>query len=234
MTSLYEYSLKLMYKMEQDSGMESDLMVDFEILNKYIFSRIDPSIRIKLQKRGISVIQNIYTGFDTEYKNKDVKYNELITVQMAINTKSLLKIPKYSEYELSTLNTLTGEVYKINKDLEQDFKYSIVEKSLNRSINEIRYLKFKENDASVFILKEGLKHFNYPFIEKDDAFIFSFNRSPIQPLIYYNNEDKGYSFNNMLNQSNIIGEPYLKEDFDRISDLLKKISKEVHFNYDFY
>src|SRR6185312_6345203 len=230
MISLYEYSLKIMYKMETGSEMETDLMVDFEVLIKNIFSRIDPSIRIKLQKRGISVIQNVYTGFDTEYKNKDVKYNELISVQLAVNTKNLLKIPKYSEYELSTLDTLTGEVYKINKD-SKDFNFRMVEKSINKSIKEIRYLKYKENDASIFILVEGLKFLNYPFIEKDDVFVFSFPRSPIQPFIYYN-EGKGYNFKDMLNQSNLIGEPYLKEDYEKITDLLKKISKEIHIGFD--
>jgi hypothetical protein len=230
MTSLYEYSLKIMYKMESGSEMESDLMVNFEELTKNIFSRIDPSIRIKLQKRGISVIQNIYTGFDTEYKCIKPGYNDLISVQLAVNTKNLLKIPKYSEYELSTLDTLTGEVYKLNKDSE-DFNFRMVENSLNKSIKEIRYLKYKENDASIFILIKGLKFLNYPFIEKEDVFVFSFPRSPIQPFIYYN-EGKGYSFKDMLNQSNLIGESYLKEDYEKITDLLKKISKEIHIGFE--
>lgn len=230
MASLYEFSLKIMYKLERDSEMESDLMVDFEVLIKNLFTRIDPSIRIKLQKRGLSVIQNIYTGFDTEYKNKDVMFNELISVQLAVNTKTLLKVPKYSDYELSTLDTLTGEVYKINKDTER-FNFNMIEKSLNRMIKEIRYLKYKENDASIFVLIKGLKFLNYPYFEKDDAFVFSFPRSPVQPFIYYN-EGKGYSFKDMINQSNLIGEPYLKGDYEKLTELLNKISKEIHFDFD--
>lgn len=229
MASLYEYSLKIMYKLECDSEMESDLMVDFEVLIKNIFTRIDPSIRIKLQKRGLSVIQNIYTGFDTEYKNKDVTFNELISVQLAVNTKTLLKVPKYSDYVLSTLDTLTGEVYKINKDSEC-FNFNMIEKSLNRIIKEIRYLKYKENDASILVLIKGLKFLNYPYFEKDDVFIFSFPRSPVQPFIYYN-EGKGYSFKDMINQSNLIGEPYLKGDYEKLTELLNKISKEIHFDF---
>jgi hypothetical protein len=70
---------------------------------------------------------------------------------------------------------------------------------------------------------------NLPYIEKEDIFVFSFPRTPIQPLIYFNdnnkNEDEnGYRFIDMLNQSNLIGEPYLKEDFDKLTDLLKEIS----------
>lgn len=231
MTSLYEYTLKIMYKIKNGSEMESDVMVDFEVLVKNIFSRIDPSIRIKLQKRGISILQNIYTGFDTEYVNKgDPKLNELLSVSLAVNTKSLLRIPKYSEYELSTIDTLTGEVFKLDKNTE-DFNFNMVENSLNRSIKEIRFLKYRENDASILILIKGLQYYNIPFIEKEDSFVFTFPRSPVQPFIYYN-EGKGYSFLNMVNQSNLIGEPYLKEDYEKITSLLKKISKEIHFIFD--
>jgi hypothetical protein len=208
--------------------LDSDLMANLQVLSKDIFSKIDPSIRVKIQKRGISVIQNIYTGFDTEYKNIDLKYNKLVSVQLAINTKSLLKIPKYSEYELSTLNTLTGEVYKVDKS-KKDFNFFMVEKAINRCINEIRFLKYKSNDSSISILIEGLIRLNFPYMETDDNFVFSFPRTPIQPFIYYD-EGQGCSFEDMVNQSNLIGEPYLKEDYERIIDLIKNISKEVNTN----
>jgi hypothetical protein len=218
-----------MYKIERDLEPDSDLLADFKTLSRNIFCKIDPSIRIKLQKRGISVIQNIYTGFDTEYKNKNIKFNELISVQLAVNTKTLLKIPKYSEYELSNLNTLTGEVYKIDISNEKDFNFFMVEKTLNRCINEIRSLTFKKNDASIYILVEGLQRLNIPYIEKEDVFVFSFPRSPIQPFLYYN-KGEGYTFEEMIYQSNIIGEPYLRSENERITDLLKRISSLKIFN----
>jgi hypothetical protein len=220
-----------MYKIENDFESDSDLLADFKTLSKDIFSKIDPSLRVKLQKRGISVIQNIYTGFDTEYKNKDVKFNELISVQLAVNTKTLLKIPKYSEYELSNLNTLTGAEYKVDISKDEDFNFFMVEKTLNRCINEIRFLTFKKNDASISILVEGLQRLNIPYIEKDDVFVFSFPRSPIQPFIFYNKGD-GYTFEEMINQSNLIGEPYLKIESERITDLLKRISSLELFKED--
>jgi hypothetical protein len=139
--SLYEVSMKQLYKFETDNVSEedTDLRADYENLTKTLFGKIDPSIRYKLQKRGISIIQNIYTGFDTEYKNIDPKYNKLISVQLAISTKTLLKIPKYSKYNLSKQNPLTSEVYNIikqevilNKEGKKDeFRYGLVENSLN-------------------------------------------------------------------------------------------------------
>jgi hypothetical protein len=225
MVCLYEYSLKIIHNLDE-SLLDSDLMADLQVISKDIFSKIDPSIRVKMQKRGISVIQKIDTGFDTEYKNIDLKYNKLVSVQLAINTKSLLKVPKYSEYELSTINTLTDEGYKVDKS-KKDFNFIMVEKAINKCINGIRFLKYKSNDSSISILIEGLKHLNYPYQENDDNFVFSFPRTPIQPFIYYD-EGLGCSLEDIVNQSNLIGEPYLKEDYEKIIDLIKNISKEVN------
>jgi len=215
--------------MEQNLEHDSDLMADFKVLSQSIFDKIDPSVRVKLQKRGISIIQNIYTGFDTEYKNINSRYNDLISVQLAVNTKTLLRLPKYSEYVLSSLDTLSGKEYKVHYG--EGFDGTLVQNSLNKSINEIRLLRFKKNDISISILVEGLIRLKIPHIEKDNVFIFSFPRTPIQPFIYYN-EGEGYSFENMLNQSNLIGDPYLNEDDKRLIELLKGISNNVEVHFD--
>lgn len=231
MTCLYEFSLKIVFRMEQNLELDSDsdLIADFKVLSQTVFCKIDPSVRAKLQKRGISIIQNIYTGFDTEYKNRNFKYNDLISVQLAVNTKTLLKLPKYSEYVLSSLDTLSSKEYKIHYG--EGFNSTLVQKSLNRCINEIRLLRFKKNDISISILIEGLIRLKIPHIEKDNVFIFSLPRTPIQPFIHYN-EGEGYSFENMLNQSCLIGDPYLKEDYKRLLELLKGISKNIEILFD--
>ena len=80
-------------------------------------------------------------------------------------------------------------------------------------------------------------------MEKDDGFVFSFPRTPIQPYIYYEKDPKGYSYykkvggkgygiKNMIDQSNLMGEDYLKHDYDRwvtqcYPDLLKRISSAI-------
>ena len=166
MMSLYELSIKKLNKIKD--GKNTDLEADYESLSYNLFSKLDPSLRSKLQKKGISIIQNIYTGFDTEYKRVDSKFNKLISVQLAVNTKTLLKIPKYSEYELSSLHALTNESYKLNKN-EKDFNFEMLENSLKKCIKEIRSIKYKNNDISINVLTEGLKRINIPYIEKDDV-----------------------------------------------------------------
>jgi hypothetical protein len=121
-------------------------------------------------------------------------------------------------------------VYKQEISSSREFNYVKVEKSLNKSINEIRLLKYKNNDKSISILIEGLNNLNIPCMTKDDVFVFSFPRSPIQPFIYYNNEGKGYSFEDMVKQVNTLGEPYLTDAYGELIDLLKNISNKVVVN----
>lgn len=61
--------LELLRKNDYDSDNESDLTIDYEILTLKLYNMLDPAIRIKLHKRGVSLAQNVYTGLDTEYKN---------------------------------------------------------------------------------------------------------------------------------------------------------------------
>src|SRR5690348_12537646 len=97
---------------EQDfPTLESYL--DKKVLEKELYTKIDPSIRIKTRNRGLSLIQNIYSGYDSEYKAKDAKNNDLLSVQLAVNTKTLLKVPNNKLYSLSALNTLTDDSYEL-------------------------------------------------------------------------------------------------------------------------
>jgi len=234
--SLYELSLKVLNDLEtgsesySDSDSDSDLKADFKTLTLKLYGKLDPSIRNKIQKRGVSILQNVYTGFDTEYKNIGPLHNSLISVQLAVNTKTILKLPKYSKYELSTLDTLNNKVYKLNNLTSvpaKSFNYFKIESSINKSIDDIRLLKYKKNDLSIEVLAEGLKRLNIPRAEKEGIYIFSFPRTPIQPFIYYNTEGKGYKILDIIRQSNLIGEPHLKRTFEKLIDLLKGISKNI-------
>jgi len=51
-----------------DEGL--DHLCDLDNLNSSLISSLDPYLRVQIQKRGITVIQNTYTGFDTEYDFK--------------------------------------------------------------------------------------------------------------------------------------------------------------------
>lgn len=94
-----------------------DTLVDLESLQVTIVSFLDPYLRFQVQKRGITVIQNTYTGFDTEYELTDpVKcLNKLVSVQRAVQGRMLIKVPLYRTYDISYIHPLTSDITNLYK-----------------------------------------------------------------------------------------------------------------------
>ena len=90
----------------------SDTFEDLESLRTSVISSLDPYLRLQVQKRGITLIQNTYIGFDTEYELCDsVKHlNKLLTVQLAFRCRTLIKAPLYRRYDVSYTHPLTSEI----------------------------------------------------------------------------------------------------------------------------
>lgn len=59
----------------------ADLIVDLKTYAIKLYGNLNPSIRESLRQRGMSVAENIYCGFDTEYKNIDMKSNKILSAQ---------------------------------------------------------------------------------------------------------------------------------------------------------
>lgn len=162
------------------NSSEKELLEDYKVMSREIKVKLDPSIRQKLQREGLTIIQNIYTGFDTEYKNIDLKFNEILTVQLAVSTKTMLKLPLINEYKISSLETLSGKAYPLKLNALIDGGFLLRE--LNKNIDRLRELKFDGYDKSIKALIEGLKNLKVPHIEKTDSnsIIFSFDRTRIK------------------------------------------------------
>src|SRR5690242_20379261 len=145
---------------------------------KELYSKIDPSIRVKLQKKGLSLIQNIYSGYDTEYVNKDSLNNKLLSVQLAVNTQTLMKIPLSSPYNISKVNTLSGTVYDVNGCNILNINH--LETSLNNLIKDIRKsLGITKIDKALEKIIQTLIKMGVKYIDNGDEYIFSFGRTPI-------------------------------------------------------
>ena len=80
-------------------------------------NRLDPYLRMQIQKRGVTVIQNTYTGFDTEYELLDEKkyLNKLLSVQIAVQSRTIIKIPLYNYYDIAFVHPLTSEITSFYK-----------------------------------------------------------------------------------------------------------------------
>ena len=99
---------------EGEKILIADLIVDLKTYAIKLYGNLNPSIRESLRQRGMSVTENIYCGFDTEYKNIEVKKNKILSAQWAVNSKIVLTLPYLSDYDLSGMNTGSGEVFPIN------------------------------------------------------------------------------------------------------------------------
>lgn len=89
-----------------------DTIDNLESLRTSLISSLDPYLRVQFQKRGITIIQNTYCGFDTEYELKSFQkcLNTLISAQTAVQTRTLIKLPLYLRYDISYVNPLTSEI----------------------------------------------------------------------------------------------------------------------------
>lgn len=196
-----------------------DIMEDLNVLEKSVYGMLDPSIRIKLQNKGLTLLQNIYTGFDTEYYKKDGEYtNTLLSVQLAITTKTLLRLPRYTDYTIASLNPLNSEVYP--EPSKGPLDRSLVDKLINDFINSSKSYKNKLLENSLIRLLEGLKNRKIPFIEQDNFYLFTFGGSVIKQ---WYKTTYSYTFKELVKVSNFISRPLLDEQASDIYKLLEII-----------
>lgn len=68
-----------------------------------------------MRQRGLTISENVYCGFDTEYKNVDMNSNTILSAQWAVNSKLVLSMPYLIDYNLSVMNIDSGKEYPINR-----------------------------------------------------------------------------------------------------------------------
>jgi len=58
-----------------------DLIEDLKTYSEIFHGRLNPTIRESMRQRGLTISENVYCGFDTEYKNVDMKSNTILSAQ---------------------------------------------------------------------------------------------------------------------------------------------------------
>ena len=107
-----------------NDDVSEELIDELEVLRVGMLSRIDQFIRHQLQKRGISIYFNTYTGFDTEYETLDERrcLNKLLSVQTAIQRRLIVKVPLNNRYNLAYVNPLTSDISEFYQPGVNDHK----------------------------------------------------------------------------------------------------------------
>ena len=202
---------------------DDESIPDFLVKEKELYGKMDPSIRHHLQKRGLSIKENTYIGFDTEFTKSSLETNCLVSAQIAVTTKSYIKIPRVRRYQVSTVDEKTNKLIILSNNTTK-FNYAKIEESIQKCIDEIRLIKYSRSDGEMLILSECLKMIKgLSYYEQDDYTTFSLPRSVIQPYIYYGNS---FSLKEILEKSSTLAKKYLDESNGIIMDLIRTITKK--------
>lgn len=203
-----------------NSERASDLLEELQNLEKELSCLLDNSIRVKLRQQGVSISQNIYCGFDTEYQNIDSTRNELLSVQLALSIQTSLKIPVNEPYTFSVVNSHTGE---ISPDLNIhsagiDLNY-ILEK-INNGIKIYRSVKYLDYDKGLELLEKGLTGEETGFIKEEFHTTFLFSHTPVKT--YFLRTGK-YSLQELVKTVKFLMQEDLTTSLENVYSKMKKV-----------
>lgn len=222
--NVYIYTQKVLkFINERDKSQDKkDELIDLETLISKLENCLDPLIRRKLRKVGLCITQNVYQGFDTEYEslNQFKNLNELLSIQLAANTKISLKIPVNKEFKVEYLHPLTSEVKGKDKPILKSNGFSKIEKSIDKCIKDYRILKHPEYDAFLTKLVEVLrKSSELKSIEVDDHLIFVFPYTLVKEYFKYT---KVYSLKELVSDTDKMIDESLKANNRSLSSVIEK------------
>ena len=196
---ILEYEKQNGFKILSKFQVPDDSYYDLMELRVQIYQKLDPSIRKSLQRRGITLLQNIETGFDTEYVNHDLVTNKLLSVQLAQVVQSYIKLPLIKPYELSYINPSNEAEYLVKKT--NLFSYNLVEGIIDNHIVIIRRLSFGDLDTKLLNLINLLKQEPYLFHQViSDYIIFKLPTTP-ERVLFKIIGSEGYSLTKYLEDS---------------------------------
>jgi hypothetical protein len=207
----------------QSCYIDEDVEGGLKSCERDLFERLDPSIRLYLVKRGISIKENVYVGFDTEFTKIGLCTNRIVSSQLAVSSKIYLKVPRLDVYKLAKVDEQTNKLILLTKS-SSGLKYSKVESSIQSCIVQLRQLKFGGYDNSMKILTECLcliKGVSYK--ENEDSVMFGFPRTSIQPYIKLGSD---FSLSEMMQVSASIATPQLQQMDEIVKDLFVDIKNK--------
>ena len=157
---LYLYNLTLhVSKLIEKSEVSELLKEEIKGLSCYFLTRIMPSLRDRLKKVSPKICQQIFIGYDTEYKNMAYGKNSLVSAQLSITGNLGIDIPIRSKFGFDTIHAVTLEKYSTNTESYLEH-LQIATKKLtsyfDSSIISIRSLKYNDYDLNIEKLAEKI------------------------------------------------------------------------------
>jgi len=175
--------MRLATRIDKDlsSLKKGDGYNSLKVLSAVLFNKMDPSLRDKLMKRGVSMSLNTNVGFDTEYVQEGSITNTLVSAQLAVNSRVLLKIPFNKPYEFASVDSLRGGRHDFSKTSKK-IDYESILTNLRLRMDFLRMLKYGVSDYSLGLIINTLKERGYPYsvsLERD-LITFAFPRTAVR------------------------------------------------------
>jgi hypothetical protein len=178
------------------SGSEKEIVhdqiLDLQTYARQFYGSINPSIREALRQRGLTLSENTYCGFDTEFQHLEMGTNKILSAQWAVSKGMVLTLPYLLDYELSNQNVGTGESFSINKMwFEQDkIAFDSLQSDLRVYIRRVRSIRFSSNDESLKRLTLGLIEDGVPYFISDGKINFRMGKTNIKTYFKTTGLDK--------------------------------------------
>jgi hypothetical protein len=190
------YLTKIMtYKISNSNGDFGYKLfkAELDVLSKFLYTRIDPNVRLYLKKGVCKIHEDILAGFDTEYQPKDIGVNELLSAQLSVTGGIKIQLPIVKEFTIEKIHPLTNETYPIYIEGENPFNLNKAMNITKESISLARSLLYPNFDKTVKSLINGFMNKETPYIKNDTRITFIFDRLPINQKLLLNNDMSGIS-----------------------------------------
>jgi 6-pyruvoyl-tetrahydropterin synthase len=203
---------------KKDLEKHSDFIVDLNNTSKRILRMINPNIKNRLSNKGLSIILNTLVGFDSEFVHHSTgdSTNKLLSIQLAGSTGLVLKVPLNKPYSSKDFR-IAALAYKNENKIS-----SVLHKSINILINDIRSKLYAENDVLLEKFHDKLSEldFNGSCVIGDYE-VFTLKNSDVKQLIKYPEE---YKSTELINDCESLNEGEHEKSLSYIIGLLNEVS----------
>lgn len=149
--------------LEDSSFKNSDSYVKLSHLNITLTKLLPNSIKRHLHNKSICLTNNVYAGFDTEYKYLEGFKNKLLSVQVSVNGCYTLKIPTLmNQHVFGSLDVSTNKFYE-TKPTSTLINYSLINTLIQEAITFNFDLKHDYKDFitkfTTLLINKGVKYY---------------------------------------------------------------------------
>jgi hypothetical protein len=98
------------------------------VFKRKLYSRLDQYLKVQVQNKGITIIKNTYTGFDTEFEEDKctTNKNKLLSVQTYVKRRVIMNLAHIEPFYISYIHPITSAVSEVFKNKVDGYQYKYI------------------------------------------------------------------------------------------------------------